>query len=789
VNIRLRWLAVAAVALLHAAVAWCAPATSPAPVSIVTAEFVGPGVAGNGETVRLPHVWKADVPGPTTARYRIRFDAPGGLADFAVYIAGSSLPFEALVNGRHAFEQGGPTSPPVRLTSWRAAPSFRIPVDLLRPGSNELELRVFASPPGPHALGRAIVGPADAIAAIELRGWIVYNVIPLVVASVLGAVGIVSLALWRGRRDFVLFFWLGAGALLWSLHNFAYQWPVRFLPLPHWPVLMIGLYAWYPLLLSVFFLRFADHRWAWFERTAIAVMLLAMPLLYAAHAAGVFDTASVMLRGMVLLFIGTALVAVFRYAWRQRDTHSIALLAAGALCVAAATFDYVHTLIAVDVRPYFLVSYAGVALVLLTAWMLLDRYQQAYAASRDLNLELEGRVQAANAELQLRLIQTQAAREQAEQASIAKSRFFAAASHDLRQPLHSLGLFASALDEQLPSPQARQTARGIRESITALESLFDALLDLSRLDAGVITAQPRNVSLQALFDRLGRELHAEAVERELRLRFVPTRAVVHTDPVLLERMLTNLVSNALRYTREGGVVIGVRRRRGRAVIEVIDSGIGIPPDKQALVFEEFYQVSNPGRDRRRGLGLGLAIVRRLASLLGHPLSLTSTVGRGTCFRIELPLVEGPADETVEPAYPFDDEALRGRRVLVVDDDMMVREGTCALLRQWCAEARTAAGGDEAAAVIDAGFPPDVLIVDLRLGESQDGIDVVATLRRRLGRDVPALLVSGDTGAMELIRVRFSGIPLLTKPVAPAKLRSVLRALIDLGGSPLAGIAR
>jgi signal transduction histidine kinase/CheY-like chemotaxis protein len=424
--------------------------------------------------------------------------------------------------------------------------------------------------------------------------------------------------------------------------------------------------------------------------------------------------------------------------------------------------------------------------VLLAAWMLLDRYQQAYSAYRDLNLELEKRVQAARGELQLRLAQTQAAREEAEQASIAKSRFFAAASHDLRQPLHSLGLFTSALDEHLNSPQARETARNIRESITALQSLFDALLDLSRLDAGIVTVQARNVDVQALFDRLAREFHAEAVERELRLRFVPTRAVVRTDPLLLERILTNLVANALRYTEHGGVAVGVRRRGDRVAIEVCDTGVGIPPDKQALVFEEFYQVSNPGRDRSRGLGLGLAIVQRLARLLEHPLSLRSVPGRGSCFSIELPLAQGPADARGEEMPTIHDEALRGVRVLVVDDDMMVREGTAALLRQWRGEPHTAASGSEALLALDEGFVPDVMIVDLRLGGAQDGIDVIESLRRRLGHEVPALLVSGDTGAVELLRVRSSGIPLLTKPVAPSKLRSVLLALLPQNSAETLG---
>lgn len=774
----LRRLAAVCCAAIAAAAATSARA-QPGEVTVLnSAAFVAPSPApATAQQVTLPHLLRLTAAATGSGSYRLTFVAPAAEGGLAVHIDGTNLPFEALVNGRHVHQSGGPRTRPVPLSSWRAAPSFRIPADALRPGENELELRILRGA-AVYALGPVSIGSPEAIASLELRGWLLHNVLPLMIAAVLSAVGLIALALWRGRPDYSLFFWLGSGAMLWALQNFVHQLPFPLLPQPHQRVLLISFYAWFPLLLAVFFLRFSYHRWPWFERAAIGTMLLAAPVLYAANAAGQFGAASIALRGLVLLFIGTALAAIFRYAARARDTKGLLLLTAGALCVGSAAYDYALSLVSLNLRPAYLTTYAGAILVLLTAWMLLDRYQRAYGAYRDLNVDLERRVREASAELELRLAQTQAAREQAELASVAKSRFFAAASHDLRQPLHSLGLFSSALDAHLTSPQARATSRQIRESIAALESLFDALLDLSRLDAGVVTVEPRNVALQTLFDRLARHFHAEAVERELRLRFVPTQAVVRTDPLLLERIVTNLVSNALRYTHRGGVAVGVRRRGDRVAIEVCDTGVGIAPEKQAMVFEEFYQVSNPGRDRRRGLGLGLAIVLRLARLLDHPLSLRSTPGRGSRFCIELPRSAGPADAPVEEAPMIDDDALHGIRVLVVDDDLMVREGTAALLRQWQARPRTAASSDEAAAALDDGFVPEALIVDLRLGETVDGIDVVESLRARIGRATPALLVSGDTGAVELLRVRSSGIPLLTKPVAPAKLRSVLRALLS-----------
>jgi len=727
-------------------------------------------------TVELPHLWRNAGNMPADAKFTLSFTASGS-TDFAVFIDGVSPAFDAAVNGRRVF-QSGPAGRPALLRSWRGAPAFQIPRDALHDGHNTIELAFAVPVDGQVVLGRVSIGPAERIMSIAHRDWLLINLLPIVVASVLGAVGLLALALWRGRRDYELFFWLGVGASLWSLQNFLYQWPYPPLAAPHMSVLLIGLYVWYPLPIAVFFLRFAYVRSAAFEAAAVAAMLLAAPVLYAASATGHFGTASLALRALTLLMVTIALVAVFRFALSTRDTRGALLLTVGALCVGGGALDYYASITSPTLRQVWFVTYTGAVLVLLTAWMLLERYQQAYAAYRDLNRELEERVRAANSELQLRLEQTEAAREQAEHASIAKSRFFAAASHDLRQPLHSLGLFSAALDKHLESPVAREKARGIRESIEALESLFDALLDLSRLDAGIVVAQPRNVGLQALFDRLARQFHAEAVERELRLRFVPTRAVVRTDPLLLERILTNLVANALHYTQRGGVVVGVRRRGGRAAIAVCDSGVGIEPDKQALVFEEFFQVNNPGRDRRRGLGLGLAIVQRLAQLLDHPLSLRSVFGRGTCFSIELPFADGPADSIPEPAAAFDNEALHGIRILLVDDDVMVCESTAALLRHWRAEPHVASSNVEAMAAIDGGLVPDVMIVDLRLGEVQDGVDIINALRARLGKETPALLVSGDTGALELMRVRASGIPFLTKPVAPAKLRSALRAMLS-----------
>ena len=259
----------------------------------------------------------------------------------------------------------------------------------------------------------------------------------------------------------------------------------------------------------------------------------------------------------------------------------------------------------------------------------------------------------------------------------------------------------------------------------------------------------------------------------MKLAVVPTDAVVQSDPLLLERVMRNLMANALRYTERGGVVIGCRRRGDCVGIEVWDSGPGIAPDEHKRIFEEFYQIGNPERDRSRGLGLGLAIVRRLADLLGHEIELRSRVGRGSVFGIWAKRAAAPvsADRLASPGFIV--TSLQQRRVIVVDDEAPIREGMETLLRSWGCVPVVAADPQEAIAVANHHAPPDALLVDYRLRGELDGLQAVARLREALGREIPAILISGESSVEELARIKQSGLLLLHKPVMPAKLRSAL----------------
>jgi signal transduction histidine kinase/CheY-like chemotaxis protein len=738
------------------------------------------GRAADGERVELPRSWTRESFDPG-ARIDVPFVLSGTPRTMGIYLGATTVAFRASVNGAFVFESNDALSPSINYGSYRAAPFFRIPADLLRTGENVLTFEVSApADTYPLELGTVYVGGSAAAERAYFRRWLAFHVGPMAISVVLLAVGLVSLGLWRGRRDSELFLLLAIGSLLWALQIVMIQSPTRWFPRPHWSVFVTAIYAWFPALIGVFFVRFAYRRSKPIEAGAVALAVCAAPLLYAGFHFGVPDLASIVLRFGVLVFIAIALVALLRYALELRTWTGYTLFAMGSICVVVAVRDFILSVLPDSDETLVLNPYSGVALVLFAGWMLLERYHKAYADFEMLNRDLEQRVDAANIELHRRLELVEAARATAEQANVAKSRFFAAASHDLRQPLHSLGLFATALRDVADPAEGRALVRRIGESIGALNRLFDELLDISRLEAGTVEVRRRDLALQPLFDRLNDEFHAEAASKGLRLRFHPTALAVNADPTLLERILANLVSNAIRYTPEGGVLIGARRRLGQVRLQVWDTGVGIAPEQRSMIFEEFYQIENTARDPRKGLGLGLSIVRRLSMLLGIPLDFTSVPGRGTCFVLTLPAAAGPAQPPVIDEVDELERRFEGSRALIIDDDPAICEATEQLLQRWGFEARAVGGVAAACDMVGAGFVPDVIVADLRLAGDADGMRAVELLRERAGRPLPALLVSGDTGARELARVKQSGLMLLTKPVAPARLRSVLHALLARG---------
>lgn len=393
--------------------------------------------------------------------------------------------------------------------------------------------------------------------------------------------------------------------------------------------------------------------------------------------------------------------------------------------------------------------------------------------------ELERRVDLATLELREK-------KEEAETATLAKSRFLAAASHDLRQPTHALGMFVARLAQLPHDEETRHLIVNLEASVRAMQDLLDALLDISRLDADAVKVNLRAFPMAELLEPLRSSLMPVAAEKGLRLRMRPSQAWVMSDPILLSRILLNLVSNALRYTRQGGVLVACRPSRGGSHlrIEVWDSGIGIPSEHQEDIFKEFFQIANPERDRSKGLGLGLNIVDRTAKLLGCPLRLKSIPGRGTRFSIEIPtaLPGNPRVALTSPDIMPSGE-LNGLQVLVIEDDSASAQALSGLLESWGCTVVAVEGLQGALSAVPATFEPQVILSDYRLRNGESGMETLHRLRTVLGRQLPACLMSGDTDPALMQACRDGGLPLLHKPVRPAKLRTLLRRLAHGDGMP------
>ncbi|WP_244507525.1 ATP-binding response regulator [Methylobacterium phyllostachyos] len=418
------------------------------------------------------------------------------------------------------------------------------------------------------------------------------------------------------------------------------------------------------------------------------------------------------------------------------------------------------------------------ALAICSLLFVAGQYGQVVLASRQVRESIELRFENMALVEQLRG-ETDAAhraRLDAEHANTAKSQFLAAASHDLRQPVHALGLFLQALSQtDLGTPQ-RRILQNAQAANIASTDMLNTLLDFSRLEAGVVKPSPRAFELQPLLDKIEADLAHLADAKSLIYRTLPTDLAIVSDAALLELVLRNLVLNAIRYTDRGGLLIGCRRRGPEVSIEVYDTGIGIPEDRQDDIFREFYQLGNPERDRHKGLGLGLAIARGIATSLGHTLSLSSKAGTGSVFRILLPrALEVVSDEAPSPNIPEESD-LSGARILIIDDDAIVRDAMVALLTGWGCVSWAFERPDEAIQALSRESAPDALICDYRLREGQTGADAIALLRRHWDQAIPAILITGDTAPARLREAADSEIPLLHKPVRPDILRQSLLEL-------------
>ncbi len=384
-------------------------------------------------------------------------------------------------------------------------------------------------------------------------------------------------------------------------------------------------------------------------------------------------------------------------------------------------------------------------------------------------------------DLRIRGRDLEAAKEEAERANRAKSLFLASASHDLRQPMHAMRMYIAALRHQVKDKEAQAIVTDIEAVSNSTARLLNALLDVSRLEAGAVHPHFEVFAVQEVFRRVGRSFRPEAYRKNLQLRFVPTTAYVRSDPDLLERIIANFTSNAIRYTASGKVLIGCRRRGDSIAIEVWDTGTGIPDEHRTAVFEDFHQVRNHERDRSKGLGLGLSIVRRLAQCLDHRIEHDSVLGKGSRFAVLVQRKEPQRSVQVEAKIedPLQDlsSTLQGLQVMLIENDLDVLNATTHLLRFWGCQVTATLRHEDAKNRLREGLMPDVVIADYRLPGRVNGVGAIAEIRALAGRSLPAIVITGDVESLNLASLADDNIKLLHKPLRPAKLRSLLSNLV------------
>lgn len=743
-----------------------AVAQSPHVTEIHDAVFVSVTDSGRGAPahVNLPDTWAQRGIGTTgRARYVVHF-AVDALPDqpHGVSLTRVSSTRRVVLNGRLIEDTRDiGYAHPVRAV-------ITLPPLLLRAGDNELAIEVEHRIQG--GMSRLRVGPMAELMREETHRALRTDELPrsLNMAMTLLAVFLL-LVRWRrpSERSMGLF---GVLALLGSVRNYSYYMEVSLLPVSVGDWIYFCAQVWTILMFAAFALSLHTQRRRNGVDRFILVAAVAVPLLGAVTAP--FGGLTV-LRTVVYpcLLVGgvVSLGIVWRAMRRDRSPMNVALVGGFGLLMLAGLHDYAFQQGHLPITHFFWVPYAMPLAFGVYGLMQMNRFVRAMNDVESLNQELEHRVIQRTRALQA--------------ANAAKTRFLAAASHDLRQPVAAIGLMVSLMREQIVLPALRKMIDRVDEALASMESMLKGLLDLSRLESGTARARVERVLLQPMFDAIALHESEAAARKGLRLRFRATRLAVRSDPVLLEQILRNLISNAVRYTEHGGVLVTARPRSDQVLLQVWDSGIGIAAQDQAAVFEEFVQVGNPARESSLGLGLGLSIVKRGAAVLGHPLQLQSRLGRGSCFSLLVPR----ADDGLAPARPASAAAqpLAGRRITVIEDDPAMLDALTERLRAWGAEVRPLDG----VPALRASLPPpgqarstdpeqrytDLLVTDHRL-PGGSGLLVIELVRQRCGA-TRAMVVTGDTAPGDLSLLAASGMPVLHKPFrAEELLAAIERAL-------------
>ena len=663
------------------------------------------------------------------------------------------------------------------ITSMATRPYLvEVPVGLLREGDNHIHVDVRMGPyrkPG--------VSPLIAAPLVEMRepfeDWVLWSHdLPLTVNLSVAGMALFLLLAWRARPGDTRFSYFGGLMFIMCSRNAAYYLETVTWPTPVVDWLFFTAQAGTTYYLSGFGLTYAGYD---LKKVIWPLRLIGFGLPLAALATigtGNLDLLRLIAYPAMILCGILVVMKITQHALTRHKLEAVAMIAGPVATVISVSHDYLFLTPLLPVTDLYWTPYTTPVIFLGYAITLMHLFVANMNLAEKLNVTLEERVQERTLAL--------------ESANQSKTRFLAAASHDLRQPTAAIGLLVSLLrQQQSAGPETRELVNMLDEAVASMESLLVGLLDISRLDAGAVQAQFQPVSVQDLFQAVKVHEQSAAQAKGLSLRFrLPTgpnaNLMVTTDPLLVHSVLRNLLSNAIRYTQKGGVLVAARRKGKRRVrIEVWDTGIGIAPDQIERVFEEFYQVSNASRDRSRGIGLGLAIVRRTAGVLGEKVTVRSQPGKGSVFAFELPLhhkVVQPAPLLTTPQQP-----LLNTLLWLVEDDVLLRRAMTELLQSWGATVRAWSDGEslQGDMTLRAGLDgpesaPAALITDYRL-PGIDGVQLshlVAAHWRVVGHSLPTLVVSGDTDPAEITRLNASGLQVLAKPFRSERLLEKLLSL-------------
>lgn len=645
-----------------------------------------------------------------------------------------------------------------------------VPPSLLQPGQNELLIEKVLGRDVRLAMSDVLIGPASSLAQTYARyHFLTHELRDLLNIAAL-VFGLLMLQVWFNRRSEVAIGLFGVLCVLNSVRVALYFSEGTWIASAFFDWFFFAVNAVTPLLLGLFAMHFSGSHHRPYRRLIFSVAVLLPTLAALAVPLGFMPWVRLLCYPIIIGACVPAAAMLLRAA-RSLGGRAVWMLAISlGLTVIAAVHDYFLSQGVMPVYDTYWLMFTLPAMFMSFGAYLLGRLVKAAGELEKLNLTLEERVAARTSELEL--------------ASAAKTRFLASASHDLRQPTHTISLLVGLLRMKVTEPALQALIGRIDDAVSSMEYLLKGLLDLSRLDAAVITPDIYQVRLDDIFQSIGAHLQPEAEARGIRLRFRASGALASTDPVIFERIMRNLVVNALQHTVVGGVLVGVRRvGTGMLRVEVHDTGTGIAEDQLAYIFQEFYQVDNVARQRHKGLGLGLSIAQRSAQLLGHALQVRSRVGGGTTFSLTLPgqLLRAPPEDNLQIGGFGSD--LRGALVALVEDEDGVREGMTRLLEHLGARVVSAVDADTLlVALRQQGATPDVLISDFRLPD-EDGLSVIGRARAQYGAGLPVLLITGDTAPSQVRRIKAANVPVLFKPCGADELYALLVQLLAARRSP------